>query len=34
MHLMGFDHMNDDDKKLMRLAEEKIMNRIGLSRDE
>ena len=34
MHLMGFDHMNDEDKALMRMAEEKIMNRIGLSRNE
>ncbi len=34
MHLLGFDHMEDGDKQAMRIAEEKIMNRIGLSRDE
>ncbi len=34
LHLMGFDHEKDDEKKRMREAEEKIMNKIGLSRDE
>lgn len=34
MHLFGFDHMEDGEKRNMRAAEEKIMNRIGLTRDE
>lgn len=34
MHLLGFDHMEDEEKRNMREAEEKIMNRIGLARDE
>lgn len=34
MHLLGFDHMEDGEKRNMRDAEEKIMNRIGLTRDE
>lgn len=34
MHLLGFDHMDDKEKRSMREAEEKIMNRIGLTRDE
>lgn len=34
LHLLGFDHEKAEDKKHMRSAEEKIMNKIGLSRDE
>lgn len=34
MHLLGFDHMEETEKHNMRIAEEKIMNRIGLTRDE
>ena len=34
LHLMGFDHEKDEEKKRMREAEEKIMNKIGLLRDE
>ena len=34
LHLMGFDHMEDEEKARMRLAEEKIMGKIGLTRDE
>lgn len=34
LHLLGFDHENDDEKRRMRSEEENIMNKIGLSRDE
>ncbi len=34
MHLLGFDHMEESEKHNMRIAEEKIMNRIGLTRNE
>lgn len=30
LHLLGFDHEIDNDKKKMRIEEEKIMNEIGL----
>lgn len=33
-HLMGYDHMEDEDKRRMRAMEEKILNSIGMSRDE
>ncbi len=33
LHLLGFDHMKDDDKKEMRRVEEKIMERLDLRRD-
>jgi len=33
-HLMGYDHMNDEDKKEMRRMEEKAMAMMGLSQDE
>lgn len=32
LHLLGYDHMTDEDKKLMREKEEKIMERTGLER--
>lgn len=32
LHLLGYDHMVEEDKKPMREAEEKIMERIGLKR--
>ena len=32
LHLIGYDHMNDGDKKIMREAEEKIMKSINLER--
>ncbi len=34
LHLLGFDHMEDEEKARMRAAEEKIMTKIGLTRDE
>ncbi len=32
LHLLGYDHITDEDKKIMRTTEEKIMERIGLVR--
>lgn len=32
LHLLGYDHMLDDDKKIMRETEEKIMKHIKLER--
>ncbi len=34
LHLMGYDHMTDEDKPLMRAMEEKIMAKAGLQREE
>ncbi|MDD2190628.1 MAG: rRNA maturation RNase YbeY [Eubacteriales bacterium] len=31
-HLLGYDHMNEDEKSEMRTQEEKIMSQIGLLR--
>jgi probable rRNA maturation factor len=31
-HLLGYDHIEEADKAIMREKEEKIMNAIGLSR--
>ena len=31
-HLMGYDHMTDDEKKIMREKEEKIMTRLNILR--
>lgn len=33
-HLLGYDHMTDEDKPVMRAAEERVLARINLSRDE
>ncbi len=33
-HLMGYDHMEEDEKRVMRAMEERIMNGIGMSRGE
>ncbi len=33
-HLLGYDHMNDGDKRRMRTMEEAVMESLGLSRDE
>lgn len=32
-HLMGYDHIEDDDKRRMRAMEEKILSSVGLTRD-
>lgn len=31
-HLLGYDHDNDENTKLMRLKEEKILNELGITR--
>ena len=31
-HLMGYDHMNDDDKKQMRKKEEIVLNNLNINR--
>jgi len=33
LHLLGFDHMEEKDKKLMREHEEKVLNRYKITRD-
>ena len=33
-HLMGYDHMEENDKRRMRAMEEKILDAVGMSRDE
>ena len=33
-HLMGYDHIEEDDQRRMRAMEEKILSQIGMSRDE
>lgn len=32
LHLLGYDHMNDDEKAVMREKEEAVMDKVGLSR--
>lgn len=32
LHLLGYDHMKDEDKKVMRDMEEKIMKKVNLER--
>ena len=34
LHLMGYDHMTDEDKPIMRAMEEKIMEKVGLEREK
>lgn len=33
LHLLGYDHMTDEDKPVMRAKEEEILNKIGLIRE-
>ncbi len=33
LHLLGYDHIEEDDKKIMREKEEEILNRLGITRD-
>lgn len=33
LHLLGYDHMTDDDKSVMREMEEKIMKKVHLERE-
>ena len=32
-HLMGYDHMNEEERRVMRDMEEKALNRVGITRD-
>ena len=32
-HLMGYDHMNDEDKKAMREKEEKVLKSLDIVRE-
>ena len=32
-HLMGYDHITEEDKKVMRLKEENILNKLSITRD-
>ena len=32
MHLFGYDHMEEDEKKIMRAREEKVLSEIGITR--
>lgn len=34
LHLLGYDHMKEDEKKRMREKEEEIMNKINLTRED
>ncbi|MGN1414911.1 MAG: rRNA maturation RNase YbeY [Anaerovoracaceae bacterium] len=34
LHLLGYDHMEEDEKRIMRCREEEVMERIGLKREE
>ena len=33
-HLIGYDHIEEDEKKEMRAKEEVILNKLGIKRDE
>ena len=33
-HLMGYDHMEEADRRLMRAQEEAILERAGISRED
>ncbi len=33
LHLLGYDHMEDEDKRLMRAAEERVMDQLGIKRE-
>jgi len=33
-HLMGYDHIEEEDKVLMRPKEENVLNKLGIRRDE
>ena len=34
LHLLGYDHMEEDEKRIMRRRAEEVMERIGLKREE
>ena len=33
-HLMGYDHIKEEDKVKMRPKEEKVLNKLGIRREE
>ena len=33
-HLMGYDHIKDEDKKMMRSKEDKILNELNIKRSD
>ena len=34
LHLLGYDHMDEDEKKIMRRREEEVMAELGITREE
>lgn len=34
LHLLGYDHMDEDEKKIMRRREEEVMGQFGISRED
>ena len=34
LHLLGYDHMDEDEKKVMRKREEEVMQELGITREE
>ena len=32
-HLMGYDHIKEDDKKIMRKKEEQVLEKLGIQRE-
>lgn len=34
LHLLGYDHMEEDEKRQMRQREEEVMKKLGLTREE
>lgn len=32
-HLLGYDHMTEEDKRVMRAKEEKVLSKIGITRE-
>ena len=33
-HLMGYDHIKEEDKLVMRPKEEKVLEKLGITREE
>ena len=34
LHLLGYDHMDEDERKIMRRREEEVMGQLGISRED
>jgi len=34
LHLLGYDHMDEDEKKIMRRREEEVMAELGIARED